>query len=645
MRNAFASLAAIAAFAAAAAAQEAAPDKLLWGDTHLHTRLSVDAFFLGNPSVDADTAYRFAKGEPAIHPYHRARVQLETPLDFLAVTDHGELMGVPYRLIELEDKRLTRTRFGARLKQLYDSGRRVEAFGLLLLATNVADLAEDERPPKIGALELIAWRIGAAFRVMDNVAMAQRWLASDPTLLDEVNQPAVIAESWRANLDAADRHNEPGKFTALVGWEYTSTPDGANLHRNVITDLSGEAAKAFLPYGSTESIDPADLWAWLDETSAATGGNFVSMPHNSNVSKGRMFGELDFRNNPWTAETAGLRARWETVGEITQIKGSSETRAALSPEDDFADFEIFGSLLDSRPGADTTPTVTKADYIRPALMRGLEIEAKTGVNPFKLGVIGSTDAHTGFSSAEENNFMGKTALDSIPENKETGVSRVKGWEMSAAGLAAVWARENTREEIIAAFRRREVYASSGPRIALRFFAGYDFTPRDAEAADIAAAGYARGEPMGGEIGPDAAGRAPRILVSARRDPKGANLDRIQIVKGWLGPDGAARETVYDVSWSAGRTPDADGRLPPVGDTVDRRTARHDDSIGAERLAAVWTDPDFDPEAPAFYYARVLQIPTARNSLYDSIALGAAHPEGYPAVIQERAWSSPVWYAP
>jgi len=286
--------------------------------------------------------------------------------------------------------------------------------------------------------------------------------------------------------------------------------------------------------------------------------------------------------------------------------------------------------------------VTEGDYVRAALKTGLEIQDETGVNPFKLGMIGATDSHTGLASAEENNFMGKMALDSIPENKERGLGRLSGWSMSASGLAAVWARENTREEIIAAFKRREVYGTTGPRIAVRFFGGYGFDGKDAESSDVSAAGYAKGVPMGGELA--SSGMAPSFLVQAVKDANGANLDRVQIVKGWLDRNGRAHEKVFDVAWAGDRQPDADGKLPSVGDTVNRQTARYENTIGAPELAAVWHDPEFDADVQSFYYVRVLQIPTPRNSLYDSIALGKPHPEGYAPVIQERAYTSPIWYS-
>jgi hypothetical protein len=633
---------AVALLIAPAHAQEHA-DKLLWGDTHLHTRLSFDAYYLGNRTVDADTAYRFAKGEPVIHPYHRARVQLETPLDFLAVADHAELLGAPYSLISLRDPRLAKTPIGRRVIALVDSGRGREAFGLMVLGGNTADLPDDQRPPKIGLADVLWWRFIDLIRPADNAARAQRWIASDPEVAGALGNPDVMKSMWASNMDAATRHNEPGKFTTLVGWEYSSTPDGANLHRIVLSPTDPETAKKFVPYSSLDSNNPEDLWRWLAQTKGETGADFTAIPHNSNISKGRMFATVDYDGRPIDADYARLRSTWETVAEVTQIKGTSETHPILSPNDEFANFEFYGNLIEMRADAPHEATTTPADYVRSALMSGLELERSLGVNPFKYGMIGSTDTHSGLPSAEENNFMGKFALDSTPENKENPGGLGSGWIMSASGLAAVWARENTREEIFAAFKRREVYGTSGPRIAVRFFGGFSFTPEDAAAPDLAAVGYAKGVPMGGDL--TAAVSPPSFLIEAIKDPKGANLDRIQIVKGWLGSNGKANEKVFDVVWSAGRAVGADGKLAPVGNTVDLQTASYSNAIGAGRLSTAWTDPEFNPDARAFYYVRVLQIPTPRNSLYDSVALQKPHPEGHPPTIQERAYTSPIWYSP
>jgi len=355
-----------------------------------------------------------------------------------------------------------------------------------------------------------------------------------------------------------------------------------------------------------------------------------------------MFPETDSDGRPIDAAYARTRMRWEPVMEITQVKGTSETLPAFSPNDEFADFEIYAQLLG---GGTAEPH--RGDYARTALLRGLSFDADLGVNPFKLGFIGSTDSHTGLTSVAEDDFLGKTVRDALPaERLAHDQSAFNAWDLSASGLAAVWATSDTRAEIAAAFRRREVYATSGPRIALRVFGGFDFRARDAMADDIAARGYARGAPMGADLTAAPRGRAPSLLFQALKDPRGANLDRVQVIKGWLDAAGEQHEQVYDAAWAGDRAPDADGRLPPVGDTVDRRTAQYANTIGAPELAGVWTDPDFDPAERAFYYVRVLEIPTPRHSAYDAVALGVDVAEtATPAVIQERAWSSPIWYAP
>ena len=631
-------LGALLATTSAADAREN-PGKLLWGDTHLHSNLSVDAYIFRNHSVDADTAYRFAKGEPVIHPYHRAKVQLQTPLDFLAVTDHAEFLGVPYSLFTERDPRLVDTRLGRRLAELVDNGEVGHAARVIVWGMNLAGLEDTESAPPVGLMTRLKWWFSDLFGLDSSVEEDLQRVSSDPTLVGDLAVEDIFRSHWEANIDAAERHNSPREFTTLIGWEYSPVRDGANLHRVILTPDGAETAKKFLPFSSTQSIKPEDLWRWLDETAEATGADFVAIPHNSNVSKGEMFARVNTAGEPIDADYARQRSRWETVAEITQIKGTSETHPLLSPDDEFADFEFFNHLLEMRPDARLIPTVTEGDYIRPALRTGLEMQQQLGANPYRLGIIGSTDSHTGLASAEEDNFMGKMALDSIPENKARGLGRLSGWDMSASGLAAVWARENTREEIIAAFKRREVYGTTGPRIAVRFFGGYGFDQSDLS-GDIAAAGYRKGVPMGGEIrGSDG---PLTFLVQAVKDPEGANLDRVQIIKGWLDRSGKTHEKVFDVAWSGDRRPGEDGKLAAVGDTVNRNNAKYENTIGAVTLSAAWQDPEFKPGQSAFYYVRVLQIPTPRNSLYDSIALGEVPPEGYPAVIQERAYTSPIW---
>ncbi len=600
-------LAAIAAATSLSQAEQSTSTTLLWGDTHLHSSYSFDAFLFQNRSIDPDTAYRYAKGYPVVHPYHKARVQIETPLDFLVVSDHAELTAIPMRLFN-GDKDLLNTDFGRHAAELIKQGRGPEVFGELVVAAN----------------------------------------SGNSSVTDQLMSESIRQTPWDDIVAAADRHNSEGKFTALVGWEWSSLPDAANLHRVVIMDEGQEAASQFLPFSSTESDKPEDLWAWLEKTSALTGAEFVAIPHNMNISKGKMFPLEDSFGKPLTEEYARLRSKWESVAEVTQIKGDSETHPLLSPEDEFANFESYRFLIDLRPDTDHTATVTAGDYARAALLRGLKLGAELGTNPYQFGMIGATDSHTGLASAEEDNFHGKMALDSTPENKpqpRIGSRGASGWDMSASGLAAVWASENSREAIVAAFKRKEVYATSGPRIQLRFFAGWNFKASDAREAGLAKRGYARGVPMGSVLPSSSRSKAPSFLIEAARDPKGANLDRLQIVKGWLDDQGKTHERVYNVAASDGRKIAADGSLAAVGNTVDLSTAHYTNDIGATRIASHWTDPDFNPEQSAFYYARVLQIPTPRHSLYDAIALQQEHPKDKAATIQERAYSSPVWYMP
>lgn len=630
--------------------QAAAADagrQLLWGDTHLHTTYSSDAFANNNLTADPDTAYRYARGEPVVHPYHRARVQIGTPLDFLVVSDHAEFLGVIhntyYEGVDTSDLGFVdsvKARLATWVLRRYvdrQEGRQ--------LFVDVLPEAEDPRAA------------AAADQLGGNVG----WLPP---------MPQVEANTWRSITEAADRYNEPGKFTALIGWEWSSIPGGANLHRVVVSDADAELASQFQPFGLDDSPYPEDLWAWLEETGAATGVDFLAIPHNSNISKGAMFDTVTLRGEPFSREYIDTRRRWEPIAEITQIKGDSETHPDLSPEDEFADFEPYPHYIQRR---ETPYRAAVGDYLRPALLRGMQLERDLGANPYQLGFIGSTDSHTGLSSAEENNFHGKMATDSIPATKTQGWSEddggTNGWAMSASGLAAVWAEDNSREAILAAMKRREVYATTGPRIGVQFFGGWGFNEEDLAAPDLYDRATARGVPMGGElpappvrsnaqaadadvaqqveeVAPGGEGPpAPGFLVQALRDPKGAPLDRLQIVKGWLDARGQARERVFDVAWSGERAPGPGGRLPPVGDSVDRATGRVGEEIGAAQLMAYWRDPAFDPSRPAFYYVRVLQVPTARHSYLDALALGQASAGDYPDTLQERAYTSPIWYRP
>ena len=598
-----------------------------FGDTHLHSSYSFDAFLNNNHSADPDTAYRWAKGQPVIHPYNRARVQIDTPLDFLVVSDHAEMLGV---MRAVHEDNFIKEDLGwiGNIKRWYsfwlmnraiDSNTGLQFFSQFL----------PQNPTIEGHSDPV--------QHPDNNI-------SDLAIFGDTSKTSTLA--WHDIVETAERHNDPGIFTSLLGWEWSSIPMGANLHRIVISPDGAEKGKQFLPYGSDQSQYPEDLWQWLDETQKQTGARFLAIPHNSNISKGYMFDDTTLRGEPITAEYARRRMQWEPVVEATQIKGDSETRSDFSPEDEFADFENYDYYI--QVGQKNDYKASAADYIRPALKRGLSIGQQVGVNPYKFGLIGSTDAHTGLSTSEEGNFWGKMASDSTPETKERlGVQmRSNGWNMSASGIAAVWAKENTREAIYAAFKRKEVYATSGPRLRVQMFAGWDF-PEGAESSEsFSVIGSQFGVPMGGDLtAGDNDGKAPVFLLRAVKDPLGANLDRLQVVKGWIDSAGQQQEKVYNVAWSDDRQLDASGNLSPVGNTVDLSSGRYDNSIGQPEFSLRWTDPDFGPQQSAFYYVRVLQIPTPRNGLLDSLALELDEPPRGAKTIQERAYSSPIWYQP
>lgn len=600
----------------------AAERQLLWGDTHLHTSYSSDAYTTNNRTATPDTAYRYASGMPVVHPYHKARVQIGRPLDFLVVSDHAEFLGQIQNIhrngVDTSDLGFVdgiRARIAAFiLNWAIDNGEGSEMFVRVLPDPELTPLQDAE---------------------------ASSMQSGDLGLLPMPKQ--VEIDSWRSITETADKYNRPGEFTALIGWEWSSLPGGANLHRVIITDSDAATAQKYQPFGLDDSPFPEDLWAWLEDTSASVGANFTAIPHNSNISKGYMFSDKNLRGESFTLDEIALRSKWERIAEITQTKGDSESNSLFSPEDEFTDFEIYPYYI-QRSWTPYNPQ--RGDFVREALKRGLEIEKAAGQNPYRLGVIGSTDSHTALSSTEEDNFHGKLATDSIPANKNVGWSKEgpgpSGWAMSASGMAAVWSKGNTRSDILDAIERREVYATTGPRIAVQFYGGQGFTAEDLENANLHAHATARGVPMGGELNQM---EAPSFIVLAAKDPDGANLDRIQIIKGWLDETGVPREKIFNVAWSDEREMRSDGSLPSVGNTVNLNTGKVNDGIGAPQLATVWVDPQFNPIEPAFYYARVLQIPTARHSLLDAIALGLDHAEGQPNTIQERAYTSAIWFRP
>ena len=589
---------------------EEADKQVFFGDTHVHSSFSFDSYALGNQSAGPDTAYRYAKGLPVVHPGHKSRVRIGTPLDFLVVADHAEMMGTPYMLSQRASEYLESKEGRQLVDKFFTPEGREEIFGefFRLNRTTVAE------KPGMG---------------LDN--------------------RRVAVSIWKESYMIAERHNEPGKFTTFIGWEWSPTPDGNSLHRVIFMPNGPDLAKRFIPFSGYDSKRPEDLWNWLDKVSSETGAEFVAIPHNSNLSGGLAFAPVDSAGRPVDAEYARKRMKWEKVVEVSQAKGDSETHPVLSPNDDFADFERFGSgLIKVTPDGEIVPqTVKPGSYVRPTLLKGLQIETRVGINPFKFGMIGSTDQHTGVPSPEEDNFHGKFPRDATPESglEPYGIWKNKGWDFSASGLAAVWAEANTREALFAAFKRREVYATTGTRIRVRFFGGWDFSEHEIASEKPGVIGYKRGVPMGGDLTDAPPGKAPAFLLQAMKDPVGANLDRIQIIKSSLDDGGNMYKMIYDVAWSDGRKVGSDGKLPPVGNTVDRKTATYSNTIGDSQLSVMWTDPEFDSKQRAFYYARVLEIPTPRHSLYDAVALNMEHPDEYPATIQERAYTSPIWYTP
>ena len=466
---------------------------------------------------------------------------------------------------------------------------------------------------------------------------------------------AAYNGAWQDTIAAAEENNDPGRFTAFIGFEWTSNTGGNNLHRNVIFRDNGDKAsqvEPFTVYPPFGSDNPADLWKWMEAYETKTGGDVLAIAHNGNLSNGLMFPIVEAFGKKLDPEYAETRLKWERLYEATQTKGDGETHPFLSPNDEFANFERWdkGNLDGS---VAKTKEMLEFEYARSALKNGLKLEKELGANPYKFGLIGSSDAHTGLAAMEEDNFFGKTVPQepsphrmsaTFVDNKATGV-KIMDWEVSSSGYAAVWAKDNTRASLWDAMERRETYATTGPRMAVRFFGGWDFEEADAGNRMPAALGYAKGVPMGGELGAAPEGKTPTFLVAALKDPIGANLDRYQIVKGWLDKDGTVHEKVYDVAWSDDRKPGDDGKLPPVGDTVDMANASWTNTIGAPELVSVWKDPDFDPSESAFYYGRVIEIPTPRWTAYDAKRFGVKPLPGTAMTIIERAYTSPIWYSP
>ena len=588
------------------------PTKVYWGDTHVHTDNSLDARGFG-AMLDVEDAYRFALGDEVVSS-SGVHIKLSRPLDWLVVADHSDGMGSMKEIIKGNPNLIKDPQIRKWHNQFNAGGE--EAFEATMDVINA--FSQGKMPEA----------------------------ATDETFVKTV---------WDEYLKTAEKYNNPGNFTAMIGYEWTSTENGNNLHRNVLYRDGIAMASQMIPYTAADSFNPEDLWKWMENYEEKSGGRVLALAHNGNMSNGIMF---PYETNPATGKPltenyVKNRIRWEPLYEVTQIKGDGETHRNLSPDDEFADFETLelGNL---------NLTVVKEDYMlkyeyaREALKEGLKLESQLGTNPYMFGMVGSTDTHTALAGVEEENYIGKHAgTEPSPERWNHPMAKFAGrqydgWAMSASGYAAVWATENTREALWDAMMRKEVYATTGPRILVRFFGGWEFEEKDALNRLPAEIGYTKGVPMGGELHTAPDGKSPTFLLAALKDPLSGNLDRIQVVKGWLGKDGKTYEKVYDVVWSEAETRKPDkktGKIPSVGNTVDVENATWTNTIGDPEFIAVWKDPDFDPDVKAFYYARVIEIPTPRWTAYDAKRYGVKLDDNVWVTIQERAYTSPIWYNP
>ncbi len=590
------------------------PTRVYWGDTHLHTDLSFDAGAAGCRLGPRD-AYRLAKGEEVTASSGQP-VKLSRPLDFLVVADHSDNMGFFPDFLAGKPELLADPQ-GRKWYDMIQTGKGGEA----------------------------AWEIVMSFSQ-----------GKFPKALEYAPGTPGFRSTWKAIIKAAEEANDPGRFTAFIGYEWTSLSAGNNLHRNVIFRDNGDKASTIEPYTTTKPLgsnNPRDLWKWMAGYEQKTGGNVLAIAHNGNLSNGTMFPLIEsFNGKPIDREYAETRARWERLYEATQMKGDGETHPFLSPNDEFANYERWdkGNLDLSEA---KKPEMLEFEYARAALRNGLKLEQELGANPYKFGMVGSTDSHTALAAVEEDNFFGKIsssepsaerAMHPFMKNPKLGL-KIMGWETTASGYAGVWATDNTREALWDAMERKETYATTGPRMIVRFFGGWEFVAADANTRSPATVGYEKGVPMGGDLQQLVPGKSPTFLVAALKDPIGANLDRIQIIKGWLDSKGETHEKVYDVVWSGDRKPDAKGKLPSVGDTVDVPNATYTNTIGATELIKVWKDSEFDASQRAFYYVRVLEIPTPRWTAYDAKYFGIKMPPEVTMKLQERAYTSPIWYTP
>jgi hypothetical protein len=574
---------------------------------HFHTDVSFDAGLIGT-TIDVDTAYRFARGEEVISNTGQP-VQLVRPLDFLFITDHAEFLGLPL-LIRRADPELLADPWGRQIYDWFQSG--------------------------------LEGRQKAFANIIQHGITGENPQGTNDT----------ASGIWQDFVAKAETYNAPGAFSAMAGFEWTSTPMGDNLHRVVLFADGAEKTGQIVPFSIFDSQNPEDLWQFLAEYEKNTGGRVIASPHNGNLSNGRMFSEKDFFGKPITKDYAERRIRWEPLHEVTQMKGDEETHPLLSPEDEFASFETW-DLSNLAGNAAKEPWMLQYEYGRSALRVGLELGARLGVNPYQFGFTGTTDTHTGLATSREENYFGKyMSTEPGPNRHNTPVIpsddpslEILTSQESAAGLTGVWARENTREAIFDSLVGKEVYSTTGTRIRVRVFAGWDFEPKDMSDHDFVSQGYSRGVPMGSELSSAPKGGAPRFMVRALRDPDGANLDRVQVIKGWIDKKGDTHERIYDVAVSDGRKIGRDGRArKSVGSTVNIEKATYTNSIGAPMLSAHWEDPDFDAQQDAFYYVRVLEIPTPRWTTHDAAFFNIKRPDNVPATVQDRAYTSPVWYA-
>lgn len=566
--------------------------RLLWGDTHLHTTLSLDARAFG-VTLDQSEAYRFARGE-TVTSSGGLQVKLARPLDFLVVADHSDAMGTMSEIISGNDDFMTDETVQDWHERLNDT----TGDGVLAARMEVMTALTDGSAPEI--------------------------------LFDR----GFFKDVWDGYTATADAYNEPGRFTALIGYEWTSSAGGNNLHRNVVYRDGADVASKLLPFTTLESQHPEGLWDWMGQYEATTDGRVLALAHNGNISNGLLFPEVNPRTGkPLTAEYVETRARWEPLYEVTQIKGDGETHPLLSRNDEFADYETWDA--GNFAGIPKTEAMLPFEYARSALRMGLRLEQTLGTNPYQFGMIGSTDSHTSLATGDEDNFFGKMSyMEPTPERLSgvlaaTGEVITMGWQMTASGYAAVWATDNTREAIFDAMMRKETYATTGPRMVVHF---------DARLGE-------QSVPMGGNLGATAESQSPVFTVSALKDPIGANLDRVQIVKGWLNDDGSTDEQVFNVAWSDDRKLNRRGELKPLKSTVDVADASYHNSVGAAELSANWQDPAFDPSQSAFYYVRVIEIETPRWTAFDAKRFGVDAPDGVPMATQERAYTSPIWVTP